>query len=466
MSFDVHIQNLGKLANATVKVAPLTVLAGPNNTGKSYFSKALYSVLHALGENHAEVEIQRLVAPLHEGLRVMKYHARADRKSIDPLESSIEKLIETYSSLAEENQLSVTREFLPKISDIVDDVIRSYKDMFPVMEAVFEKRPRYRFGSRRDKDDMASIEACVKELYSLKKIGIESVVLSGLRSAIESNLIGNFQIPVLRGLRGNPKEKISLNIDEVIDFGVDETNVSNLKIHHAELVELKQYSRVIYLETPAHWKLKRALESALRSRFFNHRSRQRLDVPKYFQDLSEGLGESYSGEAAFPELLERLKEIIGGQIAISERGELVFQEFGRNEPFILPMTATGIVNLGMLALLIETKILDKDVFLFIDEPESHLHPVWQVEMMRTLFDLAQQGVNVVIATHSSDILECINALIKKKSDLQELVALNHFAPDGKGGAHVVNSDKDFIGQLDAIQSELTDPFYQSYMEAL
>ena len=39
MTFQVRIQNLGKLADATVRVGDLTVLAGVNNTGKSFFSK-------------------------------------------------------------------------------------------------------------------------------------------------------------------------------------------------------------------------------------------------------------------------------------------------------------------------------------------------------------------------------------------------------------------------------------------
>ena len=50
MAFQVQIKNLGKLADATVRVGDLTVLAGVNNTGKSFFSKFLYSLLDAVSE--------------------------------------------------------------------------------------------------------------------------------------------------------------------------------------------------------------------------------------------------------------------------------------------------------------------------------------------------------------------------------------------------------------------------------
>ena len=64
----------------------------------------------------------------------------------------------------------------------------------------------------------------------------------------------------------------------------------------------------------------------------------------------------------------------------------------------MPVTAMGIANLGILALLIERKVLDKGSFIFIDEPEAHLHPAWQVVMAEALFDLSRQGANVVLAS--------------------------------------------------------------------
>ena len=102
---------------------------------------------------------------------------------------------------------------------------------------------------------------------------------------------------------------------------------------------------------------------------------------------------------------------MGGKIAISKSGNLLFQENERS--FSLHTTAMGVANLGILALLIERKVLDKDTLLFIDEPEAHLHPAWQVVMAEALFELARQGVNVVIATHSIDILKWLEVHVKK-----------------------------------------------------
>ena len=40
----IKIHNVGKLADATVEIDGITVIAGENDTGKSSVSKALYSV--------------------------------------------------------------------------------------------------------------------------------------------------------------------------------------------------------------------------------------------------------------------------------------------------------------------------------------------------------------------------------------------------------------------------------------
>ena len=48
----VRIQNIGKLIDAEISIGKFTVFAGPNNTGKSFVSKLLYSLFNAMNANH------------------------------------------------------------------------------------------------------------------------------------------------------------------------------------------------------------------------------------------------------------------------------------------------------------------------------------------------------------------------------------------------------------------------------
>ena len=192
-------------------------------------------------------------------------------------------------------------------------------------------------------------------------------------------------------------------------------------------------------------------------------------VPGYFYDLARALRFEYTGDLAFPDIYAKLtgKNVMGGKIAISETGNLSFHENGRN--FSLPVTAMGIANLGILALLIERKVLDKGTFLFIDEPEAHLHPAWQVVMAESLFELSRQGVNVVIATHSVDILQWLDVHVKKNPDDEQLIALNQFLVTGFKHSSAGNGDKpeeDFETKMGKIMHELTKPFSDLYIEGI
>ena len=45
MDLELKIENFGPIDKATVQVGQFTVFAGPNNTGKTFVAKMLYSIL-------------------------------------------------------------------------------------------------------------------------------------------------------------------------------------------------------------------------------------------------------------------------------------------------------------------------------------------------------------------------------------------------------------------------------------
>lgn len=74
----------------------------------------------------------------------------------------------------------------------------------------------------------------------------------------------------------------------------------------------------------------------------------------------------------------------------------------------------------------------KNSILFIEEPEAHLHPKVQVEIMKIFVDLAKSGVKVVMTTHSDFMMnELSNALLSKEIDAKK-VASYHLKMGEKG----------------------------------
>ena len=49
--FKVKIKNIGKLTDTEINIGQFTVFAGPNNTGKSFVSKLLYSFFSSMQGN-------------------------------------------------------------------------------------------------------------------------------------------------------------------------------------------------------------------------------------------------------------------------------------------------------------------------------------------------------------------------------------------------------------------------------
>ena len=460
MAFQVRFENLGKLAGAPVVVRPFTVLAGPNSTGKSFFSKALYSVFDAMNANHALMQIQGAMDPLREGILELEMSGFSSSR-LEPLEGGLKRLEDLCAPLSgKTDEIAAVGEIHAHLAELAGEVARAYEALKPGMAEILESDD-YPF----DEDSLKMMESGVRDMGEISRQNPEQIILNGFGDALNWNLTGNFQVPVLSGLKKDPKSDTSLVIEEedgsVVGRILIKGNALDFGMGRKGLRRLQEYSRVIYLESPIHWKLRGALRMVSRH-FLPGRSRRRiLAIPKYFGDLDRVLGVDYSGEVAFPEVLRWLTEdVMRGKITLAESGELVFNEFGRGA-FSLPVTATGVVNLGLLALLIDRKIIDKGTFLFIDEPESNLHPQWHEEMIRALFELARGGVHVVIATHSVNILKWIEVHFKKNSGDKELVALNHFSNEG-----VVNGKKEFADKLDDILLELTEPFHKLRLDEM
>lgn len=55
---------------------------------------------------------------------------------------------------------------------------------------------------------------------------------------------------------------------------------------------------------------------------------------------------------------------------------------------------------------------NKDDFLIIEEPENHLHPENQRILVKFLVRLINNGLNIILTTHSDYILEQFNNLIR------------------------------------------------------
>jgi len=366
MDFTFSVKNFGKIKEANIQIKNLTVLAGQNNSGKTFVSKALYSIFSGVKEKDI--------------INVEDFMSLVDKDKVG--RDNLDKLANSYSTQHEIYQSKIFKNFDNKI--------------------------------------------------------------------LKSNFKGNFQVSKLKQLYTTGA---SFNLGNFSQISFLEEEICSEENKNLEF--FKQFSQVIYLESPIYLKLKPAF-----SLIFTYREQYITGIPDYFYKLSNLLNLQSKEEPKFSDILNKIEKSIGGKLKLSEDGTFSF----KNEAGAFPITTTalGIANLGLLALLLEKNLLDTNSFLFIDEPEAHLHPQWQVLLIEVLYELAKAGVNIMIATHSIDMIKYIEVIWKQDKQAESIIALNCLTTEGK----TIHEDTDFETKLDAIMEELANPFYNLYWEAL
>lgn len=150
-----------------------------------------------------------------------------------------------------------------------------------------------------------------------------------------------------------------------------------------------------------------------------------VDIEEHHIDLCKLLGAPAvkgSREKTVAELVAPLEEAMGGKVVLDKNGRFYLRIPGQGN-LEMPLVAEGLRKLAMLARLITTgSLLDKG-YLFWDEPEANLNPKLIKLVALAAVTLSQQGIQVVIATHSYFLLKELDLLTRQQAVAQRYFAL-------------------------------------------
>ena len=120
-----------------------------------------------------------------------------------------------------------------------------------------------------------------------------------------------------------------------------------------------------------------------------------LDLARALRQ-SPKMGKNYR---EFTKSRESLIEILGGRIEYDEAsGRWQFKK--GNQKFPIGVTAEGIKKIAIIDTLLGNRYLDTNSIVFIDEPESALHPVAVSKLLDIVAMLAERGIQFFLASHS------------------------------------------------------------------
>ncbi|KGK14810.1 hypothetical protein DC58_04745 [Vibrio navarrensis] len=469
MKFDFEIKNLGKVKHAKLNLAPFTVIAGANSSGKSFISRALYSFFSTINKDHVTADAmsnvtraRALAKAAYSSTYEPSYAVQSSFFNLSELLSSLEGAIDSQfgdcTYLEQHTRSILLDEHISEIEYVFQQLLHEVDNK----KKYFEFKERLSLANRAIKQLKQSIKNPSRILTDKFESGFNEALkenfqvanLSDLKSfSAKNNEITNFNFGSLG--------KISIQKEE-IEFELTPTGID----------EFQSLYNVVFIESPIYWKLRKPLTKAKNNlhmpRFLRnlHRDSDGLSgVPKYFFDLIELVDENIKSNSRSEDLgrLEReLSSTLGGELDITESGDIYFTDTESAQNVNINLTATGITNLGLIGLLLKRNVIAKGSFVFVDEPEVNLHPAWQKVMIETLYQLSLNGINVVIASHSLDMMKYIENIMDDYSeqDLSAHFAINRLSPDG------VSLDEYSPRQsMSKIKDDLGSPFYQMMLES-
>jgi len=466
MKLNIKVSNFGKIKSADLQIRPFTVIAGKNSSGKSFVTKALYSFFSTINKDFVTAEAIKSVSAINARIGMVFYTVRL---SIEE-EQLISEMLHTCQDLHQmilqrygENTFSNQLEG----SVYLTKVTKSIRDSLQMVVNIMSPKKKY----EKIRLDVDGIAFELKHLDQIFEKPV-SLMVSKIQKEFTESLKENFQMTSLASLRNFecPAEKNpEFEIEAIGTISIEGETV-NFSLQRDGIDLLQDFSSIVYLESPIYWRLKNTLERAKDASKINFIMRHKkqdglLGVPRHFYDLVDLLKERLKTNLRsndFKDVIDKINTSIGGEVLITQSGDISYREKSSGNELNLHTTATGVVNLGIISLLIERNIISRGSYIFIDEPEVNLHPAWQKLMVEALYELSRNGINIVIATHSIDMMKCIEGIV---NSLPPEKVVDHF------GINQLSSEGNSVDigeyppkRIASIKYDLGESFYNMQMD--
>lgn len=380
------LENIGMLKSAEITLNELSVIAGENDNGKSTVGKVVFCIIKAINRYKEDLQESKDFKA-DEKLREIFFHIRRSASHFN------EEAEDTFKIFRE----------------ITDDLLRTDSRSDELL--TYAEKLKSITGLEGEQADRLA-ELC-DELHQIA-IAPEDEAKS-IESALKKVFASEFDSSVLYLYANSGSIKLYENNIKLLDIKVHHGNKFTLE-SDVKPIELKDAT---FIESPMvlnnHDLLIRS-QSGLNSK---RRQIHRLGVPYttlHTKDLFDKLREPFLGffdlDDAGIEFKDKLEEIMTGEIRYdSSSKDFVYKKSGHDVS--IKNTASGIKVFGILQLLINNEFLNKNTIFIFDEPENHLHPKWQIKLADILVQIAQQGVYILVSSHSPYMIEALKRFSDK-----------------------------------------------------
>ncbi len=248
---------------------------------------------------------------------------------------------------------------------------------------------------------------------------------------------------------------VKLNIIDQIVLKLDEKKIVYKEFFY-ETDKIKIDEDVIFIETPLIWDLYNLFNQIVNLESI---SKYYVEYPYFLRDLYLKL--LFENKVSGININDELVSFMKGKFEKGDKGDYFFNK--DNQRVELVNTATGIKQFAIFQVLSQNNWLNKDTILILDEPEVHLHPKWQLEIVKIIVELVKNGVRIVVNSHSPYMIEAL----KRYSEVEEIEDKTNFYLAEDGYIKKVNdSNSETLEKIFEKLSEPFDTFEEMDMERL
>lgn len=433
----VKILKLGAMQNAEIDLRPLTILVGPNNTGKTWLAYTLAAIFGPRGvypyvQAYAGDQLPRAYPPLDDAIEQLL--TRGDIK-ID-LYGFAEAYGEEYFNNVAKFSSTWMSDFMQTQYSHFDNVNISIT--LDEMKAGFLQRIKASSFRRSISNKLLTMRKTSGEgiIYAYTSFENESNELITERLSgedIKEFLISIFMTIVHQSLypyvRVFPTERTAI---VTFNFGNQPSRLRRQlsSLSDERMQEIQEQPLVEQIADSENVRRGKVAIGPV-SIFMN----MLLDIfaigPKEIENRKK-VANNDPRIQAYCDLADVLeKEILAGGIALSTtepdpRRDIIFQP-AQNARFEIAITSSMVKELSALVLYLRYLARPGELVV-IDEPEMNLHPFAQVKMIELLAALVNAGLNILITTHSTYVVDHLGNLLdaykhEKKDELVEIFVL-------------------------------------------
>jgi predicted ATPase len=399
----VRLKNFGPFDDVDIELRPLTIFIGKNSVGKSLLLSLLWALVSTRPEIPSDEEIKMMWNKLYEKAESISLKIT---KVIKPVVSDSGILIEEVSKL------------IKSMATDVRDFTRTSRDLFKrAIEAGLEKRLRQAFG------------VSPRELVKVGETSAQ-IDIKGTCGNLHISLTDSVAVDRLDLCIDNATEDEFLSIIEplvihiVIDIDIREALKKPFTAYDYIIATMMFLTRKIIDEYGVLGYVyevflpgsRACIVHALpRPETFTADPRDRMSVSdREFIDVYARLIDEYRWSRKLTESANLLLRDMGIELDIATQWgkPVVYVKTWSGKRLELAHAPSGIREIIMVIFALSSEYFR---FVFIEEPEAHLHPSAQRLLARAVAEAVNNGKFVALTTHSDYLV----------SEFSNLVALSN-----------------------------------------